>query len=63
MYTRCRIVGDDNEEGLKVAIVSQVDDEGASDEVRREFDDQVQKHVCITNMKRTLLHSVPAFKA
>ncbi|TAL34580.1 MAG: hypothetical protein EPN93_11765 [Spirochaetes bacterium] len=37
--------------------------EGASQEVRREYDDQVARHGRITNMKRTLLHSVPAFKA
>lgn len=37
--------------------------DSASDEVRREYDDQIAKHGRITNMKRTLLHSVPAFKA
>ena len=37
--------------------------ETASDAVRREYDDQIAKHGRITNMKRTLLHSVPAFKA
>ena len=50
-------------EGLKVAILSQVDYDGGAEAVRREFDDQVMKHGRITNMKRTLLHSVPAFKA
>ncbi len=35
----------------------------ASAEVRREYDDQIAKHGRITNMKRTLLHDVPAFKA
>lgn len=34
----------------------------ASPEVRKEYDDQVSKHGRITNMKRTLLHSIPAFK-
>ena len=39
-------------------------DYGSADEaVRREYDDQIQKHGRITNMKRTLLRSVPAFKA
>ena len=37
--------------------------ETASDEVKREYDDQIAKHGRITNMKRTLLHNVPAFKA
>ena len=35
----------------------------ASPEVRAEYDDQIAKHGRITNMKRTLLHNVPAFKA
>lgn len=39
------------------------DYENSSEEVRREYDDQIAKHGRITNMKRTLLHSVPAFKA
>ena len=39
------------------------DYETASDEVKREYDDQIAKHGRITNMKRTLLHNVPAFKA
>ncbi|MBR1811172.1 MAG: hypothetical protein IJ766_05950 [Clostridia bacterium] len=37
--------------------------ETASPEVQREYDDQIAKHGRITNMKRTLLHNVPAFKA
>ena len=37
--------------------------ETASEEVRREYDDQIRKHGRITNMKRTLLHNVPSFKA
>ena len=36
--------------------------ETASDEVRREYDDQIAKHGRITNMKRTLLHDVPSFR-
>jgi hypothetical protein len=32
-------------------------------EVKREYDDQIAKHGRITNMKRTLLHCPPAFKA
>ncbi len=37
--------------------------ETAGEEVRREYDDQIARHGRITNMKRTLLHSVPAFRA
>lgn len=43
--------------------IPMTDYESASDEVKREYDDQIAKHGRITNMKRTLLHSVPAFKA
>lgn len=32
-------------------------------EVKREYDNQLRQHGRITNMKRTLLHSVPSFKA
>lgn len=35
----------------------------SSDEVKREYDDQIAKHGRITNMKRTLLHNLPSFKA
>lgn len=37
--------------------------ESSSEEVKREYEDQIAKHGRITNMKRTLLHNVPAFKA
>ncbi|MDR1355689.1 MAG: hypothetical protein LBJ43_05485 [Propionibacteriaceae bacterium] len=43
--------------------ISMTDYETASAEVRAEYDDQIAKHGRITNMKRTLLHNVPAFKA
>lgn len=36
--------------------------ESSSDEVKKEYEDQIAKHGRITNMKRTLLHDVPAFK-
>ena len=39
------------------------DYETASPEVRDEYDEQIEKHGRITNMKRTLLHNIPAFKA
>lgn len=37
--------------------------ETSGEEVRREYDDQIARHGRITNMKRTLLRSVPAFRA
>jgi alkylhydroperoxidase family enzyme len=39
------------------------DYESASAEVKREYDDQIKKNGRVTNMKRTLLHNVPAFHA
>ncbi len=46
-----------------MAYIPMTEYENASDEVKREYDDQIKKHGRITNMKRTLLHNVPAFKA
>ena len=43
--------------------VPMVEETEASEEARREFAYQVQKNGRITNMKRTLLHSLPAYKA
>ena len=43
-------------------LIPMTDYETASEAVRHEYDDQIQKHGRITNMKRTLLHDVPAFK-
>lgn len=43
--------------------VSMVEEANASPEVCREFAYQVEKNGRITNMKRTLLHSLPAYKA
>jgi alkylhydroperoxidase family enzyme len=43
--------------------IAPVEYDGASPEVKREFDDQIGRHGRITNMKRTLLHSGPAFHA
>ena len=37
--------------------------ETAGEDVRREYNDQIARHGRITNMKRTLLRSVPAFRA
>ncbi|GHT77655.1 hypothetical protein FACS1894130_02700 [Spirochaetia bacterium] len=37
--------------------------EGAAADVKREYEDQIAKNGRVTNMKRTLLHSVPAFHA
>jgi alkylhydroperoxidase family enzyme len=39
------------------------DYETASAEAKREYDDQIAKNGRVTNMKRTLLHNVPAFHA
>ncbi|MDR1939509.1 MAG: hypothetical protein LBQ40_01785 [Clostridiales bacterium] len=36
--------------------------ESLSAEAKREYDGQIKKHGRITNMKKTLLHSVPSFK-
>lgn len=46
-----------------MARIPMIDYESASDEVKREYDDQVNKHGRITNMKKTLLNNVPSFKA
>ena len=44
-------------------FISMMDYETSPEDVKAEFDDQIAKHGRITNMKKTLLHSVPAFKA
>ena len=46
-----------------MSFISFTDYETAKLPVRNEYDDQIEKHGRITNMKRTLLHNVPAFKA
>ncbi|MDR3551893.1 MAG: hypothetical protein P4L75_02105 [Clostridia bacterium] len=46
-----------------MSYLQMTDYETSGDDVRREYDDQIAKHGRITNMKRTLLQSVPAFKA
>ena len=46
-----------------MSYISQVRYEEASSEVREQFDDQIRRHGRITNMKKTLLHSVPSYKA
>lgn len=45
-----------------MAYISQVAYETASPEQRAEIDQQIQAHGRITNMKLTLLHSLPAFR-
>ena len=45
-----------------MAFIPMTEYDGASAEVRAEYDDQIRKHGRITNMKRTLLHDVPSFK-
>ncbi len=46
-----------------MAYISQVEYDTASEEVKKEIDDQIRKHGRITNMKLTLLHSLPAYHA
>ncbi len=46
-----------------MSYIPMTDYDTADEAVRKEYDDQIQKHGRITNMKRTLLHNVPAFKA
>jgi alkylhydroperoxidase family enzyme len=48
---------------MKMSFLDMTEYETANESVRHEYDDQIAKHGRITNMKRTLLHSVPAFKA
>ena len=45
-----------------MAFIPMTEYDAASEEVKREYDDQIRKHGRITNMKRTLLHDVPSFK-
>ena len=46
-----------------MAGISLISYEDASDEVKRVMDEHQQKGYRITNMKRTLLHSVTAFQS
>ena len=43
--------------------IPQIDYESAPREVREAHDDHIRRHARITNMKRTLLNSLPAFRA
>ncbi|MDR2047404.1 MAG: hypothetical protein LBP79_05890 [Clostridiales bacterium] len=42
--------------------ISVLEYEALSAEAKKEYDGQIEKHGRITNMKKTLLHSVPAFR-
>ena len=46
-----------------VSRVPQIDYDSAPPEVRKAHDDHIRSHARITNMKRTLLNSIPAFQA
>lgn len=46
-----------------MAYITQVQYEEANEQQRAQFDDQIAKHGRVTNMKKTLLHHVPSFKA
>ncbi len=48
---------------IYMTYVSMVEYDEAPKKVKDLFDDQINQHGRITNMKKTLLHSVPAFKA
>lgn len=50
-------------EEIFMSFLPMTEYESSSEEVKREYEDQIAKHGRITNMKRTLLHNVPAFKA
>ena len=43
--------------------VPQIDYDAAPPDVREAHDDHIRRHARITNMKRTLLNSLPAFRA
>ena len=43
--------------------VPQIDYDSAPPEIRQAHDDHIRRHARITNMKRTLLNSLPAFRA
>ncbi|MCC8022357.1 MAG: hypothetical protein LIO46_01020 [Clostridiales bacterium] len=45
-----------------MAYISQTEYDRLSGEAKREYDLQIEKHGRITNMKKTLLHSVPSFR-
>ena len=42
--------------------ISMVEYNDAKTDAKKEYDDQIEKHGRITNMKKTLLHDVPSFK-
>ncbi|MGA2142411.1 MAG: hypothetical protein ABSG94_08300 [Brevinematales bacterium] len=46
-----------------MARIPVIDHETASEEVKKEYEGLVKRHGSATNMKRTLLHSIPALKA
>lgn len=46
-----------------MAYISQVEYDSSSDEVKEQIDYQIESHGRATNMKLTLLHSMPAYHA
>ena len=44
-----------------MAYISMTEYESADEEVRKRYEDEIEKHGRITNMKRTLLHAPKAF--
>ena len=53
----------DQQPGAPVPRVPQISYDSAPPEVREAHDDHIRQHARITNMKRTLLNSLPAFHA
>jgi hypothetical protein len=47
----------------KMSRIKPVEYIDAGDAIKEQFEDQIAKHGRITNMKKTLLHSLPAFHA
>ncbi len=45
-----------------MSLIPMTDYDTASDEVKREYEDQIAKHGRITNMKRTMLNDPPTFR-
>lgn len=55
--------GCDKKEEVPVSRISMVDIGSAAEDVKKAAADHERKYGRLTNMKRTLLHAVPAFKA
>jgi alkylhydroperoxidase family enzyme len=54
-------VGGGTDKESRLPIIPQIDYDRAPEDVKRAHDEHLKMHGRVTNMKRTLLHSVPAF--